>query len=111
MSELVTRHAVDFPAPCSPLATRIGNGKAGCSVAARRAPINTQPWWSTLKKGATLRGRRRSGSGSGWAPLVRRNLIGALTTNRQPVKTQLSHCCVFGRACFGFVRSKVTRFC
>ena len=28
MTELMTRHAVDFPAPCSPLATTIGKGEA-----------------------------------------------------------------------------------
>jgi hypothetical protein len=43
MSELITRHAVDFPAPCSPLATRIGRGKPGRSVATRKALIKIQP--------------------------------------------------------------------
>jgi hypothetical protein len=43
ISELSTRHAVDLPAPCSPLATKIAKGKPGRSAATRKALINIQP--------------------------------------------------------------------
>ena len=68
MSELMTRHAVDLPAPCSPLATRMGKGKQGRSAATRKALINIQPWWSTLKKG---RSSSRLAPASGWGSGLR----------------------------------------
>ena len=38
----MTLHTVDFPAPCSPLATRIGRGKPG-RIAATRKDLNQRP--------------------------------------------------------------------
>ena len=41
MSELSTRYAVDLPAPCSPLATKISKQKPGRRAASRKARINS----------------------------------------------------------------------
>ena len=53
ISELIMGHAVDFPAPCSPLAAKIRKGSRR-SGALRKALIETQPWQSTLKKGLSF---------------------------------------------------------
>ena len=85
MSELITRHPVDFPAPCSPFTTRMGHGRPGRSAATRKARISVQPWWSTLKKGrSSSRLPPRSGSGSACEPRVRRNFATGRSTTRQP---------------------------
>ena len=83
--ELITRHPVDLPAPCSPLATRMGHGRPGRRAATRKARIKVQPSSSTLKKGRnSSRLPPRSGSGSGCEPRVRRNFAAGRSTTRQP---------------------------
>src|SRR5208282_5969245 len=72
ISALIILHAVVLPAPCSPLATRIGQGTPGRSAATRKALMSVQPWWSTLRKGrSSSRLPPDSGAGSGREPRVR----------------------------------------